>query len=67
MTGRIPDSNGATHLERSGCRLCQAPLKHTFVDLGMSPLCQSFLGPEQLDAMEPFYPLQAYICGRCLK
>ena len=44
---------------RHACRFCEAPLTHPFVDLGMSPLCESFLGPEQLDAMEPFYPLTA--------
>ena len=47
------------------CRFCAAPLSHTFVDLGMSPLCESFLSREQLNEMEPFYPLHAYVCGRC--
>jgi 2-polyprenyl-3-methyl-5-hydroxy-6-metoxy-1,4-benzoquinol methylase len=37
-----------------------------FVDLGMSPLCQTHITPEQLNAMEPFYPLRAYVCGECL-
>jgi SAM-dependent methyltransferase len=48
------------------CRLCGAPLRHTFVDLGMSPLCESFLDAAQLNRMEPFYPLQVRICERCL-
>jgi SAM-dependent methyltransferase len=48
------------------CRVCEAPLRHTFVDLGASPLCQSFLDPSQLDAMEPFYPLHVRVCERCL-
>jgi 2-polyprenyl-3-methyl-5-hydroxy-6-metoxy-1,4-benzoquinol methylase len=47
------------------CRFCRAPLTHTFVDLGMSPLCESYLSREQLNQMEPFYPLHAYVCGRC--
>ena len=47
------------------CRFCGAPLSQTFVDLGMSPLCESFLGPEQLNQMEPFYPLHAHVCGGC--
>ena len=38
------------------CRLCGAALTETFVDLGMSPLCESFLHAEQLDASESFYP-----------
>lgn len=49
----------------SPCRLCGAPLQHTFVDLGASPPCQSFLHPEQLDEMEPYYPLHALVCDEC--
>lgn len=47
------------------CRLCGAPLHHTFVDLGVSPPCQSFLRPDQLDEMEAFYPLHALVCSDC--
>jgi SAM-dependent methyltransferase len=47
------------------CRFCRGPLE-SFVDLGMSPLCESFLTPEQLNEMEPFYPLHAKICADCL-
>jgi SAM-dependent methyltransferase len=47
------------------CRFCRAPLRHTFVDLGMSPLCESFLPADQLNAMEPFYPLHVRVCERC--
>jgi SAM-dependent methyltransferase len=47
------------------CRFCGGPL-HSFVDLGMSPLCESFLPADKLDAMEPFYPLHVRICGDCL-
>jgi len=47
------------------CRFCGNPLSHTFVDLGMSPLCQRHITPEQLNHMEPFYPLHAYVCERC--
>lgn len=31
----------------------------------MSPLCESYLSREQLNRMEPFYPLHAYVCGEC--
>lgn len=48
------------------CRLCAAPLTRTFVDLGMSPLCESFLRADQLDARESFYPLHVRICDECL-
>jgi SAM-dependent methyltransferase len=47
------------------CRHCQAPLRATVVDLGMSPLCESFLGADELDRMEPFYPLRVWVCERC--
>lgn len=47
------------------CRFCGHELKHSFVDLGMSPLCQTHISPEQLTEMEPFYPLHAYICANC--
>lgn len=48
------------------CRFCRARLHHLVVDLGMSPLCQSFLDANQLHQMEPFYPLRLYVCERCL-
>ena len=47
------------------CRFCGTKLRHTFVDLGMSPLCQTHISPEQLNHMEPFYPLRAYVCHEC--
>ena len=47
------------------CRFCAAPLSEVFVDLGMSPLCESFLPAEALSRMEPFYPLLVWVCGRC--
>ena len=48
------------------CRFCAAPLEHTFADLGMSPLANSYLTAEQKNGMEPFYPLRAFVCSRCL-
>jgi SAM-dependent methyltransferase len=48
------------------CRFCAAPLEHTLVDLGMSPLCESYVSEEKLASMEPFYPLHVKVCGRCL-
>ncbi len=50
---------------RQYCRLCAAPLRHTLVDLGMSPLCESYVSRDQLNQMEPFYPLHVYVCGEC--
>ena len=48
------------------CRLCSAELRHTFVDLGMSPPCESYLSASQLDSPETFYPLHARVCENCL-
>jgi len=47
------------------CRACGEPLRHTFVDLGMSPLCESFVPADRLNDMEPFYPLHARVCSGC--
>jgi 2-polyprenyl-3-methyl-5-hydroxy-6-metoxy-1,4-benzoquinol methylase len=47
------------------CRLCQRPLATTFVDLGMSPLCESFLSADRLDQMEPYFPLRVFVCDNC--
>jgi SAM-dependent methyltransferase len=47
------------------CRFCGSALRHTVVDLGLSPLCESFVPRERLEAMEPFYPLHARVCGEC--
>ncbi len=48
------------------CRLCGEPLRHTFVDLGMSPLCETFPTAGELDGVERFYPLHVRICATCL-
>jgi 2-polyprenyl-3-methyl-5-hydroxy-6-metoxy-1,4-benzoquinol methylase len=48
------------------CRLCGAQLTRTFVDLGMSPLCESYVPEERLDNPENFYPLHVRLCDTCL-
>ncbi len=47
------------------CRLCNAALTTTFVDLGMSPLCESVLAADQIDQMEPYFPLHVLVCNNC--
>src|SRR6478736_5246404 len=47
------------------CRFCNTQLEYTFVDLGMSPLCESFVKPHDLNKMEAFYPLHVYVCSQC--
>jgi 2-polyprenyl-3-methyl-5-hydroxy-6-metoxy-1,4-benzoquinol methylase len=50
---------------KPSCRFCGDELSYIFVDLGMSPLCESYLTPEQLNRMEAFYPLKVYVCSNC--
>ena len=47
------------------CRFCGEPLHYTFADLGVQPLCESYLELNQLNKMEPFYSLHVYVCGNC--
>jgi len=47
------------------CRFCGTELRHRVVDLGMSPLCESFLSADKLNRMERFYPLHVWVCESC--
>ncbi|WP_431201847.1 methyltransferase domain-containing protein [Bradyrhizobium betae] len=47
------------------CRFCAEVIDDTFVDLGRSPLANSFVPPGRADIDEPVYPLQAYVCHGC--
>src|SRR5690606_1473262 len=60
---RSPLERNAT--VNSTCRICETPLHHLFVDLGLSPLCQSVIRPDQINEMEPFYPLRVHVCDEC--
>ena len=60
----IPKSSGST-VRTSLCRFCRTPLRRTFVDLGMSPLCESYVQADQMNEMERFYPLHVKVCEKC--
>jgi hypothetical protein len=63
----IPERPGAAAAPRAPhCRFCGSPLSHLVVDLGMSPPCERYLRADQLDEMEPFYPLRVHVCDQCL-
>ncbi len=47
------------------CRFCEAPLTHTFVDLGMSPLCETYPAAEDFHRGETYYPLHVRVCDQC--
>lgn len=60
-----PDRDGELGTRACRCRVCGAKVEQTVVDLGVTPLCESFLARGDLEAMEPFYPLHAMVCGEC--
>ena len=47
------------------CRSCSAPLSEVLVDLGSSPLANSYLEPHQMQKGEVYYPLAVYLCHQC--
>jgi SAM-dependent methyltransferase len=47
------------------CRFCGAAVRRTFVDLGMSPLCESYPSTSDLNRREVYYPLHVYVCDQC--
>lgn len=53
-------------MEQKKCRFCHSLLTNTFLDLGVSPLANSFVAPENSYKMEPFYPLHTFVCHSCL-
>ncbi|MDX2157744.1 MAG: class I SAM-dependent methyltransferase [Hyphomicrobiaceae bacterium] len=67
MSNAASPAPAAGHGQGAGqtCRLCGASLHHTLVDLGMSPLCESFLAAGEIDRMEPYYPLRVMVCAEC--
>ena len=58
-------ADAVPHRGGGPCRLCGHELEHAFVDLGMSPLCESFLSADKLDGLEPYFPLHTYVCDSC--
>ena len=47
------------------CQFCGAPLSLSLVDLGVTPLANSYLPAEHLARPEPQFPLHARVCGDC--
>ncbi len=68
MTSALPvvtPGAAAPAARPAACRFCGRELRHTLVDLGMSPLCETYPGPADLNGMEPYYPLHVYVCEGC--
>jgi 2-polyprenyl-3-methyl-5-hydroxy-6-metoxy-1,4-benzoquinol methylase len=65
LTKEMENGMSVPDVTQAVCRFCGTRLRHTFVDLGMSPLAESWLKPSQLNQMERFYPLHVYVCEHC--
>jgi SAM-dependent methyltransferase len=63
-SARSPEAPGRGRLG-GPCRLCGETLEHTVIDLGVSPLCETFLSRDELNAAEVFYPLHVLVCTGC--
>ena len=55
----------AEHTSAPLCMSCAAPLVTAMCDLGVHPPSESFLAADQLNEMEPHYPLKAWVCETC--
>lgn len=62
---RSMNSNGPITAATNQCRFCGNSLKHRFADLGLSPLCESNIRPDQAEKGETMFPLHAYVCEKC--
>ena len=47
------------------CRFCRAGIQRTFVDLGLSPLCETYPSAADFNRGEVYYPLHVYVCDNC--
>lgn len=63
QTMLLPDVEQQTALKP--CRFCGAGLERTFVDLGMSPLCETYPAASDFNRGEVYYPLHVFVCGQC--
>lgn len=61
----IMSSHPSTSTASHNCRFCQTPLTDSFADLGQSPSANHYRRPEDLQKMEPFFPLHALVCKSC--
>lgn len=57
--------NAQLTVHPANCRACGAPLTHSMVDLGLSPVSNAFIKPENIAQGEMFYPLHAMVCDSC--
>ncbi len=65
MTSTSIFLDAGTQISAKPCRFCGAVLQRTFVDLGMSPLCETYPATTDLNHGEIYYPLHVYVCEEC--
>ena len=65
MATMTQSANAERQTVNRPCRFCGAALRQTFVDLGMSPLCENFPSGADLNCGEVYYPLHVYVCEAC--
>jgi SAM-dependent methyltransferase len=65
MSTTMQPAETRRQLASQTCRFCGAALRRTFVDLGMSPLCETYPSAAELNRPETYYPLHAYVCETC--
>lgn len=65
LTGTLVVSEIDQQTVARACRFCGAGLRRTFVDLGLSPLCETYPSADDLNRGEVYYPLHAFVCDRC--
>jgi hypothetical protein len=66
VTKQVPEHKRSELETQPHCRFCDAVLSDVFVDLGLSPLANSYVPAERLSAGEMFFPLKVFVCRRCL-
>src|SRR5215467_9944880 len=61
----LPPANISQEEQTRQCRFCRAGLLQSLIDLGMSPLCETYPSAQELHRGETYYPLHVYVCGKC--
>ena len=65
MTTTMPFLETQQMAAAKTCRFCDAGLQRTFVDLGLSPLCETYPSAADLNRGETYYPLHVLVCEKC--
>ncbi len=65
MTTTMPSFETQPMAAAKTCRFCGSDLQRTFVDLGLSPLCETYPSVADLNRGETYYPLHVLVCEKC--